>query len=355
MSFFRGSGGRTAAVLLTVGAFAIGAAGCSSSSDSSGGSSDSPAASGTVVAANVNLVGYSVAKSVYDIVQPAFAKTSEGKGVTYTSSYGASGDQSRAVVAGLKADYVALSLESDVTRLVTAGLVDTTWNSGPTKGMVSDSVVVIAVRKGNPLKIKTWDDVVKSGVKIVTPNPGSSGAARWNILAAYAHGLYTGGTDAAGQDFLKKFYNNVVALPASGRDATTAFLGGTGDVLISYENEAILARQAGSAIDYIVPADSFLIENPVAVTKTAPAQAKAFLDFNESAAGQKLFASAGFRPVVAGVNVGTVKGANDPSKPFPTVKKLTTAADLGGWTAIGTKFFDTTSGIVTKIQKDKGL
>ena len=301
----------------------------------------------------INLVGYSVAKSVYDAVQPAFAKTSAGKGVTFQSSYGASGDQSRQVVNGLAADYVAFSLAPDVTRLVDAKLVDSTWADGATKGMVSNSVVVIAVRKGNPLGIKGWDDIVKSGVKIVTPNPGSSGAARWNVLGAYAHGLANGGA-SAGEAFAQKFFDNIVSLPASGREATSTFTSGTGDVLISYENEAILARQSGTAIDYIVPEDSFLIQNPVAVTKTAPDTAKAFLAYVLSNDGQRIFVEKGFRPVVDGVSTSGVTGANDGANPFPTVSKLTTVDDLGGWTKINAEFF-ADDGLVTKLQKAKGL
>ncbi|MCU1690497.1 MAG: sulfate transporter substrate-binding protein [Jatrophihabitantaceae bacterium] len=344
---------RAALAALGATALAVGLAACGGSSGGGGGGGTG---TGGAEAAPVKLalVGYSVAKSVYDSVQPAFSATDKGAGVSWDSSYGASGDQSRAVVNGLAADYVAFSLEPDVTRLVDAGLVDPTWNSGPTKGIVSDSVVVFVVRKGNPKNIKTWDDVVKDGVKIITPNPGSSGAAKWNIMGAYAHGLSKGGA-ADGKDFLTKFYNNIVSLPASGREATSAFTSGTGDVLISYENEAILAKQNGQSLDYVVPEDSFLIENPAAVTKTAPAQAKAFLDFVLSVEGQKLFAQKGFRPVIDGVDVGKVQGANDESKPFPTIKKLHTVAELGGWKAINSLLFDSNTGLVTQIQKEKGL
>ena len=314
---------------------AAGLVGCSKSSDA------------------INLVGYSVAKSVYDAVQPAFAKTNDGQGVTFQSSYGASGDQSRQVVNGLKADYVAFSLAPDVSRLVDAKLVESTWADGPTKGMVSNSVVVLAVRKGNPLGIKGWDDIGKSGVKIVTPNPGSSGAARWNVLAAYAHGLANGGA-SAGESFAQKFFDNIVSLPGSGREATSTFTSGTGDVLISYENEAILARQSGTAIDYIVPTDSFLIQNPVAVTKTAPESAKKFLAYVLSDDGQRRFVEKGFRPVVDGISTSGVKGANDEANPFPTISKLTTVDDLGGWTKINAEFF-ADDGLVTKLQKAKGL
>ena len=299
----------------------------------------------------LSVVAYSVAKPAYDALQKGFASTTGGSGVTWRSSYGASGDQSRAVQHGQPADYVAFSLEPDLTRLVPK-FVASSWNSGPTKGLVSESVVVIAVRKGNPKKITGWDDLTKSGVKIVTPDPGSSGSAKWNILAAYTHVLARGGTDAEAEAYLKKFYTNVVSKPDSGSKATQTFLNGTGDVLISYENEAIAARQKGQALDYIVPEESILIENPAAVTVTAPQAAKDFLTYVESADGQKVLASKGFRPVLAGTPIPTVAGANNPAKPFPTVAKLVTVADLGGWNAINKKYFDETTGLVPRIEAD---
>ena len=230
-------------------------------------------------ATTLHLVGYAVPKEANNAIQKKFAETPEGKGVTWQESYGPSGDQSRAVVNGLQADYVNFSLEGDVTRLVKAGLVDQSWNSGPTKGMVSDSTVVIVVQKGNPLGIKDWSDLTKPGVKIVTPNPASSGSARWNILAAYQQVIANGGTEAEAEDYLTKFFNHVVALPGSGRDATNTFLQGAANVLISYENEAILARQSGEDFDYILPAATLKIENPGAVLKNANPKAKAYLDF----------------------------------------------------------------------------
>lgn len=302
----------------------------------------------------LSLVGFAVPKAANNAIQQEFAKTPEGKGVTWQESYGASGDQSRAVESGLKADYVHFSLEGDVTRLVEAGLVAEDWNAGPTKGIVSDSVVVLAVRKGNPKKIKGWDDIVKPGIGIVTPNPGSSGAARWNILAAYGQVIANGGSEADAKAYLTKFFENVDALPGSGRDATTAFTGGTGDVFITYENEAILARQNGEDFDYIVPDTTLLIENPGAVLKKAKPQAKDWLEFVLSKAGQTEFAEKGFRPVIKGVDVD-VKGANDPANPFPAPKKLLTIAeDFGGWPDTSDKFFDEKTGLVTKIQKQTG-
>jgi sulfate transport system substrate-binding protein len=315
---------------------------------STGDGSDNPSV-------NLSLVAYSVPQTATKAAEAAFAKTPEGKNTSWTESYGASGDQSRAVVSGLKADYVHFSLEGDVTRLVQAGLVADDWNKGPNKGIVSRSVVVIATRKGNPKHITGWDDLVKPGIGIITPNPGSSGSARWNILAAYGHVLANGGTDAQATDYLKSFFANVVSLPGSGRDATTAFLSGTGDVLISYENEAILARQQNQDIDYFIPDTTILIENPGAVTKTANPRAAAWLAFVLGKGGQTEFVKKGFRPVgdVTGV---TVEGANDPKNPFPApAKKLQTITDdFGGWSAANTKFFDANNGIVTIVQKDSG-
>jgi sulfate/thiosulfate transport system substrate-binding protein len=316
--------GLPAAVLLTVTTIAAAGLAACSSSKSDGKS--------------LHLVAYSVPKPAYDALTAAFAKTPEGKGVGWGTSYGPSGTQSKAVANGQKADYVAFSLEPDLTKLVPK-FVDTGWSTGRTKGLVSDSIVVIAVRKGNPKHITGWDDLIKPGVKIVTPDPGSSGSAKWNILAAYTHVLEDGGTDDQAKDYLKKFFANVVAKPSSGANATTTFLNGTGDALISYENEAIGARQKGQALDYVVPDESILIENPAAVTKTAPPAAKDFLAFVESEAGQKIFAARGYRPVLPGVQPGTVEGANDPADPFPQVRHLATIAELGGWDAVNKKYF----------------
>jgi len=320
-------------------------AACGGGSDSAGGG------------AQLSLVGFAVPKAGNNAAQAAFAKTDEGKGTTWKESYGASGDQSRAVAGGLKADYVHFSITPDVTRLVDAGLVADDWNAGANKGIVTDSVVVLVTRKGNPKNIQGWDDLVKPGVGIVTPNPGSSGAARWNILAAYQHVIAGGGSEQEASDFLAQLFANVKALPGSGRDATTAFQGGTGDVLISYENEAILARQNGEEIDYVVPSDTLKIENPAAVTTDADPKAQAFLDFVLTKEGQEQYVSKGFRPLesVQGVEVGTVKGANDESDPFPTPEKLFTIdGDLGGWEAVNTKFFDENDGIITKLLADSG-
>ncbi len=234
------------------------------------------------------------------------------------------------MIAGLKADEVHLSLEPDMTKLTDEGLVAEDWKDGENKGIVTQSVVAIVVRKGNPKSIKGWDDLIKPGIKIVTPNPGSSGSAKWNILAAYGHILAGGGSDAEAQAYLAKLLGNVAAFPGSAKDATTAFEGGTGDVLLSYENEAIQARAAGADFDYIIPDQTLLIENPGAVTKDASDAAQDFLDYQIGTDGQTDYAKQGFRPLDDSIEV-EVEGANDPADAFPTPETLLTIDDdFGG-------------------------
>jgi sulfate/thiosulfate-binding protein len=298
----------------------------------------------------LSVVGFSVLKTANEPVISAFQKTDAGKGVSFTTSYGASGDQSRAVAGGLHADEVHLSLEPDVQSLVDAGLVDKSWDQNATHGILTDSVVVFLVRKGNPLHIESWDDLVKPGVKVITPNPASSGSAKWNILAAWAHAKDApGGSDAKAEEFVTKLLHNTVALPGSGSDALASFLAGNGDVLLAYENDSIEAKAAGDDVDYIVPKDTLLIENPAAVTSDASSKAQDFLDFQLSKEGQTLYAKAGFRPVISGVQTD-VPGANDPSDPFPKVPHLYTIdKDFGGWDKANPEFFDDKTGTITKI------
>ena len=312
-------------------------------------------------ASTVRVNGFSILEQANKTVFSGFQGTEAGKGVTFQTSYGASGDQSRGVESGNKADVVHYSLETDVTRLVKAGLVAQDWKSAtPTDGVLTSSVVVFVVRKGNPKHIEGWDDLVKPGVQIITPNPGSSGSARWNILSAWAHITGAGGTEAQASDFVTRLLKNTIALPGSGREATTAFTDGSGDVLLSYENEAILARQSGADVDYVVPSDTLKIENPGAVTTGAPQAAKDFLAFQVSKEGQAEYATSGFRPVVDGVDVGTVEGANDPSDPFPAIARLYTIDDtFGGWGEAADKYFgDGTEGkplgLITAIQQATG-
>lgn len=304
---------------------------------------------------DVSVVGFSILEKANDVQFEDFEGTDNGKDVTFTKSYGASGDQSRAVEGGLDADVVQFSLEPDMIRLVDADLVADDWNTGPSKGIVTSSVVSFMVRPGNPKNINGWDDLVKPGVEVITPNPASSGSAKWNILGAWGHVLAQGGSEADAKAFVTKLLNNTIALPASARDATTAFTEGNGDVLISYENEAILAKQSGAEVDYLVPEDTLLIQNPGAVTTEASDHAKDFLDFLLTPEAQATYASFGFRPVVDGVTIPEVDGANDPSDPFPTPKTLLTIdEDFGGWADANTKFFDENDGIITQLQAETG-
>ena len=320
-------------------------AACGGDASGSGGSDD---------ANTLNIVGYSVLEQANAGVISAFQDTDAGKGVEFKESYGASGDQARAVIAGQDADEVHLSLEPDVQKLVDEGLVADDWKDNDTKGICTQSVVVMVVRTGNPKNIQTWDDLIKPGIGIVTPNPASSGSAKWNLLAAYGSVLGDGGSEEDAQAYLKKFFANVAALPDSGRDATTAFTSGTGDVLLSYENEAILAKQSGTDFDYIIPDSTLLIQNPCAIVDGASAKAQDFMDFQKSEEGQKLYAATGYRPLM---DVGDldVDGANDPTNPFPEPATLLTIDDnFNGWADANTKYFDENDGIITKIQAEAG-
>jgi sulfate transport system substrate-binding protein len=310
-------------------------AGCGgSSSGSSGGGS------------KISLVAYSTPKEAYAALIPAFNKTADGKGVSFSQSYGASGDQSRAVDGGLPADVVEFSLEPDITRLVDSGLVDKSWNQNQYKGIVTDSVVVLATRKGNPKNIKGWADLTKPGVQVITPNPFTSGGARWNVMAAYGSQIAQGKSDAEATDYLKQLFKNVAVQDKSARDSLATFTGGKGDVLIAYENEAIAAQQAGEDIDYTIPDQTILIENPVATTKDASDKAQAFVKFLYTPEAQGIFASKGYRPVV--------KSAAGADK-FPTPKQLFTIQKFGGWSTVTDKFFDENKGIMAGIEKDLGV
>ncbi|WP_372730037.1 sulfate ABC transporter substrate-binding protein [Nocardioides sp.] len=312
------------------------------------------AASGAESTTTVRVVGYSVLQAANESVLEDFLATDAGAGVRFTESYGASGDQSRAVLAGQPADEVHLSLEPDVTKLVDDGLVAADWKDNATRGICTQSIVVMVVRPGNPQNISTWSDLVEPGVEIVTPNPASSGSAKWNLLAAYGSVLAEGGSEAEAQQYLTALFAHAVALPDSGRDATTAFTGGTGDVLLSYENEAILARQSGADFDYVVPESSILIQNPCAVTVDAPPAAQAFLEFQKTETAQQGYAQTGYRPLVNVTDL-VVKGANDERNPFPEPKVLLTVdQDFGGWADANVRFFDAGKGIITMIQAEAG-
>ena len=315
-----------------------------------GGASDSAAAAGTAAAAGaatstINLYAYAVPKVGFDVVIPAFQKTKAGQGVQFQQSYGASGDQSRKVAAGAEADFVNFSVEPDITRLVDAGLVDPSWNANEHKGIPLGSVVTIVVRKGNPKGIKDWDDLIKPGVEVVTPNPFSSGSAKWNLLAPYAAKSEGGTNKAAGLAYITSLVKDHVKVqPKSGREATETFLQGTGDVLLSYENEALFIEKNGDPVEHITPPQTFKIENPAAVLKGSKslAAATAFNTYLYTPAAQKLIAEAGFRPVDPTV-------AAEYASKFPAPAKLWTIADLGGWKSVDGSLFKKDVGDIAKI------
>jgi sulfate/thiosulfate transport system substrate-binding protein len=314
-----------------------------------GGGSSDVAGGGEQQAAEttLTLVAYAVPEPGWSKIIPAFAATPEGKGVAVTTSYGASGDQSRAVVDGKPADIVNFSVEPDVSRLVKADKVAKDWNADATKGIPFGSVVSLVVRKGNPKNIKDWDDLLQPGIEVVTPSPLSSGSAKWNLLAPYAAKSDGGKDQQAGLDFVNKLVTeHVKTRPGSGREATDVFLQGTGDVLISYENEAINVERQGKPVEHINPPQTFKIENPVAVvtSSTHLDKATALKNFLFTAEGQKIWAQAGFRPVDPSV-------ATDFATDFPTPQKLWTIADLGGWNAVDPALFDKENGSITKIYK----
>jgi sulfate/thiosulfate transport system substrate-binding protein len=324
---------------------ALVAAGCGGAADTK----DATAATGGGGGSKLALVAYSTPQVAYDELTPKFAATPAGKGASFTSSYGASGDQSRAVDSGLPADIVAFSLAPDITRLVKDGIVAPNWTSEPHKGIVTDSVTSFVVRKGNPKNIHTWADLLKPGVQVLTPNPFTSGGARWNIMAAYGAELKLGKTPAQALAYLKElFTKHVPVQDKSARDALQTFTGGKGDVLLSYENEAITAQQKGEKVDYVTPDQTILIENPVAVTNKAKPQASAFLKFLWTPGAQTIFAKHGYRPVVPSV-------AKKFASQFPKPKTLFTIDDLGGWDKVMTDFFDPTNGSVAKIEQDAGV
>ena len=314
-----------------------------------GGASDVAGSNGPSNArATLTLVAYAVPEPGWSKVIPAFNATEQGKDIAITTSYGASGDQSRSVVDGKPADIVNFSVEPDITRLVKANKVSEDWNSDVTKGIPFGSVVALVVRQGNPKNIQDWDDLLRPDVEVITPSPLSSGSAKWNLLAPYAAKSNGGQDQQAGLDYVQQLVGQHVKLrPGSGREATDVFLQGSGDVLISYENEAINIERQGKPVQHLIPPQTFKIENPVAVVTTSPhvKEATDFKNFQYTQDAQRLWAQAGFRPVDPGV---AQQFAND----FPApAQKLWTIAELGGWSIVDPSLFDKDNGTITKIYK----
>ena len=332
---------------LAVGVLALGLAGglaaCGGDDSSDSGSSDSGSGG------SIDLIGYSTPQVVYeDTLEPDFQATDDGDGVEFANSFAASGDQSRAVEAGQPADVVHFSVEPDMQRVVDSGAVADDWNKNEYNGIVEDSVVVFVVRSGNPENIQDWDDIVQEGVEVVTPNPFQSGSAKWNLMAAYGAEINQGASDQEAQQFLADLLANAPTQPASARDATAAFTSGKGDVLLSYENEAIAAQEAGEDVEYVIPDDTILIETPIAVTEDAGPEAQAFVDYLYTDEAQQSWADAGYRPVVESV-------LEDNRDKFPDPPGLFTIADLGGWAKLNDEFFNPEGSIVQQIEEDLGV
>lgn len=294
------------------------------------------------------LVAYSTPQEAYKKLIPAFQKTPEGTDIDFSQSYGASGEQARAIINGLAADVVEFSHPGDMNKLVDEGIVAEDWDAGEYKGIVSDSVVVFAVRKGNPKGIKDWSDLTKPGIEVITPNAITSGGARWNLIAAYGQALKGGATEQEALAYVKDLLSNVPVQDKSARESLQTFSSGKGDVLLTYENEAITAQNAGQDVEYVIPPTTLLIENPVAATKTSksPEDAQAFVDYLFTDEAQKIFAEAGYRPVN--------KELLDEKK-FPQPETLLTVQEFGGWGEIAKFLFDEKTGKVAAINEELGV
>jgi sulfate/thiosulfate transport system substrate-binding protein len=298
----------------------------------------------------LSLVGYSTPKTVLGKIVQSWQQTPDGQGNNVNQNYGASTDQARAVAAGLKADIVFLSTGDDVNLLVDAGLVDPSWDKQSYRGIEADTLVVFAVRAGNPKHIKSWSDLTKPGVQVITPNPFSSGSAKWNILAAYGAQRGLGKTDKQATDFVKKLFTHVVAQDTSGRNATNTFLSGKGDVLLTYESEALNSRLNGTDIQYVIPRQTMLIELPIAVLKGSSNRelANKFVRFTKTDGPQDLLAQYGFRPVDKAV-------AKKYASKFPSRPGIFRIDDtiFGGWRAVDKKWFSS-NGLMAKIEQAIG-
>jgi len=299
----------------------------------------------------LSLVAYSTPKPVMAKIISDFQGSPAGQGVSFNQSYGASTSQAKSVIAGLPADIVFLSTGDDVNQLVDAGLIDQNWDRQGYSGIAADTVVVFALRDGNPKHIKGWDDLVKPGVQVITPNPFSSGSAKWNVLAAYGAQRHLGKTDKQAIAYVQQLFKNVVSQDTSGSNATNTFLAGKGDVLITYESEAINARLQGKNIQYVIPRQTMLIELPIAVMKGSSNKdlANKFIQFVKTEKEQEVFGQFGFRPV-------NRQAAAKFAKQFPLRPGQFTIDDttIGGWRAADRKWFDPSHGLMVKIEHAVG-
>jgi sulfate transport system substrate-binding protein len=346
--------------IATFAIFAFATAACAQSGSST------PIASGEGGAAEceapevptLTFAAYSTPREVYGKIIPAFQEKwkeeHDDQSVIVQESYGGSTTQSQNVVNGFAADIVALSLGPDVDAIADAGLITHDWTDQPDGGMVSTSIAVLDVRPGNPENIQDWDDLTKPGLEILTPDPASSGGARWNIVGAYGaamrgHAGVEEGDTAGAQELLAGIFGNVTVLDKSARDSIKNFESGNGDVAITYENEIFTAQEAGLEDEMVIPPSTVLIENPVAIVDKnvddhcVREVAEAFVDFLHSDEAKELYTTVGFlRPTDP---KAAAKGDGDM---FAPVEDLFTVEDLGSWDALNEDVFGETNGIFTK-------
>ncbi len=290
------------------------------------------------------LVSYAVTKGAYDRILPQFVadwKAKTGQTLRIHTSYGGSGSQTRAVIDGLEADVVTLAIGADVLKLQKAGLIEPGWeHEVPNQGIITNSAVALLTRNGNPKGIRGWSDLAKPGVTVVSANPKTSGGARWNFLGLWGSITQAGGTPNQAEAYVSQVYRNVDNLPKDAREASDVFLKrGQGDVLLNYENEAILAQKSGELkAPFLVPELNIRIEGPVAVVdknvdkKGTRKAAEALATYLTSEPAQQIFADEGFRPTNAAV-WARVKSR------FAPVKRFFSVADFGGWSKVDKTFF----------------
>ncbi|HET7513701.1 MAG TPA: extracellular solute-binding protein [Gaiella sp.] len=296
----------------------------------------------------LNLVAYSTPRPVLTKLIDEFRKTPQGSGITVRASYGPSSAQGQAVANGLPADGVILNTGNDINDLVDKGLVSKNWDKQSYNGVVWNSVVVFGLRDGNPKKIKGWNDLLKPGVGVVTVNPFTGGIAKWNILAGYVAQRRLGKTDKQAIAYLQKFYkNNVVSQDSSGSNATNTFLSGKGDVLLTFESEAINGK-----IPFVIPRQTMLIDVYIAAIAKSEHKAEwnAFSRFLKTYPAQKILAENGYRPVDK--RALTEFRSTYPVRPGETT---ITSKLLGGWRAVDKKWFDPRKSIMQQIEQSIGV
>lgn len=284
----------------------------------------------------LTLVGYAVPKAAHDAIIPKFQekwKAEHGQNVTFKQSYGGSGSQTRAIIDGLEADVVHLAIGADVNKLVEAGFVNDNWTTRvPNNGIVGETVAAIITRPGNPKNIKTFEDLAKPDVKWVTPDPKTSGGARWNYFALWNYAKKTGANEVKATEFVTNALKNVVVFTRDARESTDAFnKQGQGDALVNYENEVILAQQKGQKLEYVIPDVNISIDTPTTildknVDKHGTREvAQAFVEYLFTPEAQREFAKVGFRPL------GDLGKEKEFAEKFPPVKQLGRIDEFGGW------------------------